>query len=249
MLVDTHCHLSISPLLDDISGVIARAREKGVERIVVPAFDLASWDLVESLGQRPGVYSAFGLHPWLSDTPLDEGELCRRLNGACAVGEIGLDFKIDKFDADQQEKLFRVQLELAISKGLPVLLHCRGAFEEMLRILAEYRGRVRGVIHAFSRGPQLAARFVELGLYVAFGGAVTRSRANRAQRAASSVPLDRILLETDAPSIGLDGVPPEKVEPHHIFEIARAIAELRGESLDTIAKCTTENACQLFDFN
>ena len=250
-LVDTHCHLDVPPLADDLPGVLARARERQVRRIVAPAYDLASWERVERIARdHRDVSPALGLHPWVADQALDPEELSRRLiaSGAVAVGEIGLDFHIPSFDRSRQLEILRVQIAVARKLDLPVLLHCRGAFPEMLDLLAESRGGLRGVLHAFSRGPELAARFLDLGLYLAFGGAVTRPGAKRARRAACAVPPDRLLTETDAPSIGLHGVPPEEVEPRHVADVVQALAEIRGETEAEVGRRTAENAEALFRF-
>jgi TatD DNase family protein len=164
-----------------------------------------------------------------------------------AVGEIGLDTKIEECGLAAQLPVLESQFALAVALDLPVILHCRGAFEELLTAVNSHGGRLRGVLHAYSRGPELAERFIAAGLHIAFGGAVTRDRAKRVRRAAQRLPLDKIVLETDAPSIGLDGVPPEQTEPGHVRDIAAAVAQLRGESLETIAEVTTSNACRLFN--
>jgi len=253
MLIDTHCHLFMEPLSMDIEGVLQRASMKGVSEIVVPAVEVSSWERIRHLSEHPSVHPALGLHPWCMDEQLDIHLLSELLidTGSVAVGEIGLDFKIDSPGRTRQVEVFRSQLDLALEQDLPVILHCRGAFEEMLSILSEtgYRGKVTGVVHAFTRGPQLAARFLDLGFYLAFGGAVTRPGAKRARSTAAVVPLDRILIETDAPSIGMDGIDPENVEPSNVAEVALALAELRGMSFDEVSAVTSRNAMDLFGIN
>ena len=250
MLVDTHCHLFFEPLLSRIEGVLSRASHRGVEKIVVPAFDPASWTAVRDLARPGHIYPALGVHPWVADKPHSINVLADRLTeiGAVAVGEIGLDFKV-AVPREVQLSVFESQLHLAADLGLPVLLHVRGAFEEMVDLLTRCTPRPRGVVHAFSRGPELAKRFLDLGLYIAFGGAITHERARRARRAALKVPLDSVLLETDAPSIGLDGVAPVDVEPSHTADVAAALASIRVESINTIAEVTTQNAFRLFGFD
>ena len=138
------------------------------------------------------------------------------------------------------------QLDLARDIDLPVILHCRGAFEDLASLLARYTPPLRGVLHAFSRGPELAARFAALGLHLGLGGAVTRPHAERVRRAAVGVPLDRIVLETDAPSIGLHELEAARTEPRHVRDVALALADLRGEDLTTVASVTTASASALF---
>jgi TatD DNase family protein len=247
-LVDTHCHLYVEPLAGRVDEVLQRARQSGVTRVIVPGDDLASWPAITALAARPGVHAAYGLHPWVATEPLDGPQLAALLRDqrAVAVGEIGLDFAIDDPQRERQRQVLRVQLEVAVELGLPVLLHCRGAFEELIAALRPFTPRLRGVVHAFSRGPELAERLCALGLSLAFGGALTRPRAERARRSARSLPWGRILLETDAPSIGLEGVEAARVEPHHVAVVAESLAALRGEPLAAVARITTDNARSLF---
>ena len=248
MLIDTHCHLFMEPLVRDVPAVLSRAHQTGVTQVVVPAYDSASWAMVRNLTQHEGVHSALGLHPWAAHETLDLAALRDALAAtkAVAIGEIGLDFKIPEPGRSRQIHTLTAQLRLALELDLPVILHCRGAFEEMLQIIGDDSPGLRGVLHAYSRGPELAQRFVDLGLSVAFGGAITRPRAKRAQRSAAILPSETILLETDAPSIGLEGVQPEQTEPRHVAQVARMLADIRGTTLAEIASVTTRNAQQLF---
>ena len=247
-LIDTHCHLFMEPMSNRVDQVLARAEHRGIFEVIVPAYDLKSWQSLKSLTGDKRVYAAYGLHPWVFDEPLLVEALKSALEDkkAVGVGEIGLDFKIDNVDRTKQVELLAMQLDLAVEMDLPVLLHCRGAFEEMLSLLQSYDGRLKGVVHAFSKGPALAKRFVDLGFHVGFGGAFTRPNAKKARQSAASVPFEYILLETDAPSIGLDGISPQDVEPRHIFEIAEAVAKLRGVDVERVAEETTANALKLF---
>lgn len=256
-LVDTHCHLFAEPLRGQLAGVLARARGAGVTRVIVPAYDRASWTAVLALADGtdrsaeggPKVYGAIGVHPWVAaEQSLDAAELARALasSGIVALGEVGLDFVVPGADRARQLALLELQLDVALSLDLPVILHCRAAFEELAALLARYDGRLRGVLHAFSRGPELARRFVELGLHLGLGGAVTRPRARRVQRAVAHVPLERLVLETDAPYIGLEGVPPAETEPCHVACVAEALAQLLPLSSGQLARQTSETARALF---
>ncbi len=249
-LIETHAHLDAAPLADDVVGVLARARAAGVSDVVAPAYDPASWEAVTALASaHPGVHSALGLHPWVADRPLDVDDLRRRLIacGAVAVGEIGLDAKVGTPGLDRQAEVLRLQLGLARELDLPVILHDRGAAEHLIPLLREVYGSapVRGVVHAFSRGPELARRYLELGLHLGFGGAITRPGA-RARLGAAAAPAERLVLETDAPSIGLQDVLAGACEPRHVREVCLAMAELRGQTADAVAAFTTENARDLF---
>ncbi|MBU8871791.1 MAG: TatD family hydrolase [Gemmatimonadales bacterium] len=167
-----------------------------------------------------------------------------------AIGEIGLDYKIDiaggQPGPELQRLVLRTQLELAVDNNLPVILHCRGAFEELLGEIKRFAGRLRGVLHAYSRGSDPAVHFINAGLHIGLGGAITRDRAKRVRLAATNLPLDKIVLETDAPYIGLDGVLPVDTEPGHVRDVAEALATLRCDTIETIAEVTTNNARELF---
>lgn len=261
ILVDTHCHLNHEPLGEDPASVLVRAAARDVTRVVLPAYDLASWPEVLDLASRSWpaseVHAALGLHPWVAQSSPGgtatglRPTLAEAIESAArpvvAIGEIGLDTKIDEPGLDEQLPVFRTQLELAVDLDLPVILHCRGAFEDLLAEIDRFGGRLRGVLHAWSRGPELARRFVAAGLLLGLGGAVTRPKARRVRRTAEALPLEHFVLETDAPSIGLDGVLPEETEPQHVADVAAALAALRGETIATIAEVTTNNACRLFD--
>jgi TatD DNase family protein len=250
-LIDSHCHLDFEAFDADRDRVLERARAAGVTRIVTPAYDPPSWRQVSDLAAaHPGViFPALGLHPWVADQPIDLDDLADHLRGskAVALGEVGLDGKVDTPAMAVQIAVLERQLELARDLDLPVILHCRGAFDELARILERFAPRLRGVLHAFSRPPELARRFLRLGLHLGIGGAVTRPTATRTHETVATVPLERLLLETDAPSIGLDGVDPAAAEPRHVADIARAIAERRGVEPAAVAAATTAAAEQLFD--
>jgi TatD DNase family protein len=246
---DTHCHLDMGALASRSADVVEAARAEGVEHVLAVAYDHASLDVVARLGELPGVVVALGQHPWVAGEELGRDELATRIAAgpAVAVGEVGLDYR--KEDAPPRERQIAQltwQLELAVDLGLPVSLHVRGAFDDMFEVLARFRPRLRGAVHAFSRGAALAERFVSLGLHIAFGGAVTQESAKGAHQAARAVPLDRLLVETDAPAIAVGRSPAERVEPRHAAEVGQALAKLRGLAKDELARITTDNACRLF---
>jgi TatD DNase family protein len=248
-IIDTHCHLTEPPLVGSLDEVLRRSRESGVVGVVAVSYDVASWDAVAEASRRPGVVAAYGVHPWVAATGVDRDELSRALDrpGTVAVGEVGLDFEIDGADRGRQEEALRLQLEVAAERDLPVVLHCRGAFESLLSLLVDLGDRrPRGVVHAWSRSPDIAQRFLDLGFHVGFAGTITNPRARRARTSAAVLPLDRVVVETDAPSIGLDGVDRAAVEPRHARDVAEALAHIRGTDLETVARSTTENARRLF---
>lgn len=251
-LVDTHCHLDANELRTiGIEIVVERARRAGVERIVVPAIDPANFDAVRELAARfEGVHFALGIHPLRVDA-CDDHDL-GRLEAALAeartdarlvaVGEIGLDFFVPGFDAARQERFYRAQLEIARDHQLPVLLHVRRSQDRLLKYLREVQVP-GGIAHAFNGSRQQAEQFIELGFALGFGGAMTWERARNIRRLASGLPLDAIVLETDAPDIA----PPwlargEPNQPAEVARIAGELARLRGLDVEEIAAVTSANA-------
>jgi TatD DNase family protein len=165
---------------------------------------------------------------------------------AVAIGEIGLDFMIERPTPRGQFPILTTQLELARELDLPVLVHCRNGWELLVSALQPFAGRIRGVLHGYTRPPELAAPFLRIGFYVGIGGALTRTTAVRTRRSAAELPLDRVVLETDSPSVGLNGVDPGRTEPCHIKNVAETMAQIRGTTVETIAEATTNNARELF---
>ena len=162
-----------------------------------------------------------------------------------AIGEIGLDYALEDYSVAVQAAVLETQLELAAILSLPVIIHCRRAFEPLYLILRKFSG-VIGVIHAYGGGPKLVEKFLDLGYYIGFGGGVTRPHARKVRETALIVPDDRILLETDAPYIGSHTVLKGESEPKDCLAAARSLAELRGLSLEEIVALTTANAESLF---
>lgn len=244
-LFDTHCHLFMEPLGNTVQAVLQRAANAGVSRFLVPAVSKESWKDCIRMADFPGTACALGVHPWWAGEGVNIQDLENAItaSGAVAVGEIGLDWKC-RTDRKVQYRVFKEQLELAEKMSLPVSLHCRGAFEEMLHLLKQYR--VNGAVHAWSASPELMDRFIQTGFFVSFGGAVTRKGAIRAIRSARDVPEDRFILETDAPSIGLEGVEPGESEPAHLANILSSFALIRGESPETVSRQAWLNSISLF---
>ena len=240
----------MSPLGEFPGEVLARARDAGVQGVIVPSYDMASWAPVQALAaNHEGVYSAYGLHPWAEDEGLDLDRLQELLQaGAVAVGEVGLDFATARTPAARTAQVTRFvsQVELAVELGLPLILHCRKATDELLSVLAEIAPGHPGVLHGFARSPELARRFLGQGLHLGLGGMITRPGAHRVRRAATQIPLDQVLLETDAPAVGMAGMPPEQVEPRHVMRVAQTLSQLRGEPVEEIRQRTLENAVTLF---
>ncbi|OPZ86070.1 MAG: putative deoxyribonuclease YjjV [bacterium ADurb.Bin429] len=235
LLTDTHCHLNDSSFDGRVAEVLARAKAGGVGQVVVPGWDEASSRRAVALAEEfPSILPAVGLHPWVTtEADLTWVEELASEPSVVAIGEIGLDGVVD-VPLEAQLPVFRAQLTLARELNLPALIHCRRAWEPLLTCLREASG-VRGVLHAFNGSVEVLRACLEMGLYVAFGGGVTRPNNRRAHRAAIAAPADRLLLETDAPAIGIEGVPPAEVEPRHIVQVLHRLAELRGEEAAALA--------------
>jgi TatD DNase family protein len=254
VFVDTHCHLDFDAFDADRDQVVERAAAAGVTRIIVPAVDLASCRAVLALAERYGaVYAAVGVHPNSSAGWQDEWIDSLRLLAAhpkvVAIGEIGLDYYWDKSPAPVQQRALRAQLELAAELNKPVILHNRETDADLLRLLAEspLHGRDRpGVFHSFSTTWETAQAALDHGYYIGFTGPITYKNADSLRRVAAHTPLDRLLLETDAPFL-----PPQKHrgrrnEPAYIPLIADRIAALHNVSVQELAQQTTAKANALF---
>ncbi len=250
-LFDTHCHLTDPPLAQDLEGVLHRAVNSGVENFMVPGYDLVSSRAACRLASsNPSICAAIGLHPaWLTPTCKFSPEPFRklaRLRNPVAIGEIGLDYALKDYSSLQQAEVLRAQLELATILSLPVIIHCRRAFEPLYLILREFSG-VIGVLHAYGGGPKLAEKFLFLGFYIGFGGGLTRPQARKVRETALMVPPERILLETDAPYIGSHTVAKGDSEPRDVTAVAKSLASLRGWDMAETAAMTTANALRLFN--
>jgi TatD DNase family protein len=252
-LIDSHVHLDAAAFADDRDAVIARAVDAGVSRLVVPAVDAASWPAIRALAAAHAkVFPAFGLHPvYLAQhAPEDVEELTSWLahGDAVAVGEIGLDFHVEGLDRALQRDYFLKQLALAQSFDLPVIMHARGALEEIIQTLRRMPG-LCGVVHSFSGSEQQAQQLWQMGFHIGIGGPVTYDRAQRLRRIVTTMPLEFLLLESDAPDQPDAAHRGQRNEPARVVNVLRCIATLRNESETAIASATTANARRLFNLD
>ena len=250
MLVDSHCHLDASEFDDDRAAVVARARRAGVLRQIVPAVDAAGWPrLREICAGETGLFPAYGLHPMYLDAHRPDHLVELRdwieRERPCAIGECGLDFFVEGLDADTQRRYFIAQLELAREFELPVVVHARRAVDAVISAIRQV-GSLRGVVHSFPGSAEQARDLWRLGFLVGLGGPVTYERANRLRRLAASIPLECLLLETDAPDQPDAGIRGQRNEPARLATVLETISTLRDEDPATIAAATTRNAEQLF---
>ena len=250
MLVDSHCHLDASEFDNDRAAVIARARAASVLRQIVPAVDAAGWPKLRDIcAGENGLFPAYGLHPMYLDAHRPEHLL--ELRGwiererPCAIGECGLDLFVEGLDVDAQQRYFIGQLELAREYDLPVVVHARRAVDPVIAAIKQV-GSLRGVVHSFPGSAEQARQLWQLGFLVGLGGPVTYERANRLRKLAATIPLECLLLETDAPDQPDAGIRGQRNEPARLATVLETIAALRDEEPATIAAATTRNAERLF---
>ncbi|MEO6263811.1 MAG: TatD family hydrolase [Luteimonas sp.] len=250
MLIDSHCHLDAAEFDRDRAAVIERARAAGVKRQVVPAVDAAGWSkLREVCADDPGLFPAYGLHPMYLESHraehLDDLRGWIERERPVAVGECGLDFFVDGLDTDAQHRYFDGQLALAREFELPVIVHARRAVDAVIAAIRRV-GRLRGVVHSFSGSAEQARQLWQLDFLVGLGGPVTYGHANRLRKLAATMPLENLLLETDAPDQPDAGIRGQRNEPARLATVLQSIAELRDEDPQAIAGATTRNAERLF---
>jgi TatD DNase family protein len=248
-LVDTHAHLD-DESFGDLDNVLTRAYNVGVHRVIVPAIDRGNWTRVAGLAAaHPAIHAAYGLHPLFlphhQQRHLDELPGWLASHHAVAVGEIGLDFFVDTLDPDDQRRYFSAQLSIARDANLPVIVHARRAFDEVIHTMRRHGG-LRGVVHSFSGSPQQARQLWDMGFLLGIGGPVTYERATRLRKLVATMPLECLLLETDSPDQPLASHRGERNEPAYTAEVLATVAMLRNEPAADIARATTANACRLF---
>ncbi len=256
LLFDTHAHLQDPWIGDDLPEVLDRAREASVEWIVTIGADLPTSRQAVSLADAyDHIWASVGLHPHeAKDWDVAVASEFRRLAEharVVGVGEIGLDFYRNLSPADAQYAAFDAQLSLADDVGLPVVIHSRDAHEECYRVLAGWAGQRRrdtplGVIHCFSGDAELAQRYTELGFLISFAGPVTYPKNHALRAAAAALPLETIVVETDCPYLSPQPRRGKRNEPANIQHTVQQVAEARGESIETIARQTSQNARRLF---
>jgi len=249
-LTDSHAHLDDSSFDHDRQDVVRRARQAGVSRIVVPAIHRASWERIEQLcAECPGAAPAYGMHPLYLDhhRPEHVDQLTTWLveHRAVAVGEIGLDYFVKGLDREQQQIYFERQLRVARQADLPVIVHARRAMDEVTATLRRIGG-LRGVVHSFSGSEQQAEQLWRLGFCIGIGGPVTYDRAQRLRRIVAGMPMEHLLLETDAPDQPGACHRGQRNEPANLLDVLRVVAELRGSTETEVAAATTANAKALF---
>lgn len=260
-LIDTHCHLDFDRFDEDREGVVARAAAAGLSHVVVPAVDLGNVAAVMGLAERYDgsgevglkVVPAVGFHPnslgdW-EDSWMDSLRPLAEDGRVVAIGEIGLDYYWNRAEKGVQQRVLAAQLALAAELGKPVILHNRESSGDLLRLLAEspLAGRERpGVLHSFSADWETAEAALEMGFYIGFTGPLTYKNSDGLRRIAGRVPLERLLVETDAPFLPPQSQRGKRNEPAFVVAVAERLAALHNVSFEVMARVTTENAKRLF---
>lgn len=261
LMIDTHCHINFDAYDEDRPTVIAKAAEKGVTRIIIPAVDVETTQQgIDLASAYAGIFAAAGVHP--NSTAAFDDDMLQRIGQFAqqpkivAIGEIGLDYYWDKSPKDKQKAAFEAQLALAAQCELPVIIHNRDASEAVLPILEAWVKTLPdglkarpGVLHSFSAPQEYADRALAAGFYLGFTGPITFKKAQALREVARTVPLNRILVETDGPFLTPEPYRGKRNQPAFIPFIVDQLATLKGITPAEMAQASTENALRLFDLS
>lgn len=253
MIVDSHCHLDFPDFADDMDGVIGRAATAGVGLMVTISTRVRQFDRIRAIADaHPQVYCSVGTHPHNAHEELDVSadDLIRlAAHPKCvAIGEAGLDYFYDSAPREAQAKGLRTHIEAARETGLPLVIHARDADDDMIRILEDEsaKGTFPALLHCFSSGRRLMEAGVALGLYVSFSGILTFKRSDELRAIAADVPMDRLLVETDAPYLAPQPWRGKRNEPAYVAHTCSVLADVKAVSPAAMAATTTENFLRLF---
>lgn len=253
-LIDSHCHLDFPDLVEDRAGVLQRAREAGVGLMVTISTLVSKFETYKTLSETyPEVLFTVGTHPHNAaqepDTKVETLVELSRHPRCIAIGEAGLDYHYDKSPRDVQKRVFRTHIAAARETGLPLIIHAREADEDMIAILSEEyeKGPFKAVLHCFSSGEALARRGLELGFLISMSGIITFRNSDELRRIAGFIPMESLLVETDAPYLAPIPFRGKRNEPAYVAHTARVLAEVKGVSPQVMAETTTANVLRYFD--
>jgi len=253
MLVDSHCHLNFPEFRDDLDGVIARARAAGVTVMQTICTEMEEFDEVHSIAQRyEGVYCSVGVHP--NESGEEKQVSAQELIAKCSspkvigIGETGLDYHYAHSKRDLQKKNFHEHIKAGIATGLPVIVHSRDADEDTMAILSDEisKQKFKFLIHCFTASRELAEKTIELGGYISLSGIITFKNAQPIRDAIKNIPIDRLLVETDAPFLAPNPFRGKTNEPSFTIYTNRLLAELKNIHEEECARITTDNFFRLF---
>lgn len=249
---DTHCHIQFGDYPLPPEEVIIGAQKEGVTRMIVVGCSLPdSQSAPEFAARYDNVWASIGLHPHEAGKYVNDEHALQQFRDLAAkpkvvaVGEIGLDYYYGHSSKEDQKKLLRYQLDIAVEHDLPVIFHVRDAFDDFWPIFDEYEG-IRGVVHSFSSDTRDLEQILQRGLYVGLNGIMTFTKRDDQLAAAKAVPLEKLVLETDAPFLTPTPFRGKICEPKHVRVVGEFLAELRGEDIKLLAEATTANAKKLF---
>ena len=251
MLFDTHAHLDDRAFNTDREDLLAGLADRQVALVMNPGCSLESSRNAVAMAEKyPWLYAAVGSHPDAADEVCEEviaefEKLCKLSPKVKAIGEIGLDYHYEDIPRQLQQKAFLMQLELARKLDLPVIVHERDAHEDGMAIIKDFP-TVKGVFHCYSGSAEMARQLVELGWYIGFTGVLTFKNARKAIETAASIPLERIVLETDCPYMAPEPFRGKRNDPGYLYRMAEKLAEIRGISVEEIHRITTENGKRLY---
>ena len=249
MIFDTHSHINTKQFSQDLVDVIKRAKDSGVGYILIPGMDdehnITGIKLAEQYNE---LYTSIGIHPVDVDkASLEKLEpLLKVSKKIVAIGEIGIDLYWRKDNLPKQLSIFIKQVELAIKYDLPILVHTRESFDQVYQALLPYKGKIKGVFHCFSSTLENAYQAVELGFYLGISGVVTFPNAKELQTIVKSIPLEKLVVETDAPYLTPQPFRGKRNEPSYVNYVVEKIAELKNVSVLTVVNQTTNTALKLF---
>ncbi|MDT9597662.1 TatD family hydrolase [Sphingosinicella rhizophila] len=253
MFIDSHCHLNYEGLVEQLPGVLERARAAGVETMLNISTRAAEWDAVIGIAERePDIWASVGIHPHDADTheEIDTRTLVAKAQHprVVGIGESGLDFYYDRSDRERQRTSFRSHIAAARETGLPLIVHTREAEADTAEILGEEMGKggFTGVIHCFTASADFARKALDLGFYISISGIVTFKNARDLQETAKHIPADRLLIETDSPFLAPVPHRGRPCEPAFVADTARFLAMLRQEAVESLAERTSTNFRTLF---
>lgn len=254
-LIDTHSHIDM-PDFEDLDSVITKAKEFGIEKIVVPSVDETSFEKVIAIAEKyEDVYCALGIHPTEFDEICDKDfEKIIELSShpkVVGIGECGLDYYWEKNSEKiaRQKEVFLRQIKIANQIKKPLLVHDRDAHKDSFDLLTQNIGKdIPVIMHCFSGSLEFAKECIKKGFYIALGGVVTFKNAKKAHEVAKNIPLENLLLETDAPYLTPEPYRGKRNEPAYVKFVAERIAKIRGISFEEVAEITTQNARKVFGF-
>ena len=250
MLFDTHAHLNDPAFDPDREELMAGLADKGIGYVMNAGCSLSSSkDIIQMAENYPWLYASVGSHPDSADEVNEDvieeyRQLCRH-EKVKAIGEIGLDYYYEDIPREIQKNAFRMQMALAQEVDLPVIIHEREAHDDGMRIVKEFP-KVKGVFHCYSGSAEMARQLVNMGWYIGFTGVLTFKNARKAVETAASIPLDRIVLETDCPFMAPEPFRGKRNDPGYLPKMAEKLAEIRGISVEEAITATTENAKRLY---